>query len=316
MGGPGEHLIAVIPDGQVAIALPSSKVENSSALELGQVGDIFDILLNMCLDPTVYGQDATGNCEETSVVIIPESRIIAIGEPVHDNIILPGTDSDDPFVITFAMQPQDAIILQHLVESEVQLHFERSSGEASSAEGEQVQIVISVQSIASGETITAEALATITIPLADAPFDAIGSLEDLIGRPALTYIDPGQLIVGSMIIEGSGRFGRPSDRLNDRLPEGMVGITVPLDGLSPELETVEITSRVDILTSVCPEAIEQGLMDAEPCDVDEAVSFQDVQVIDFETGKFMVLAVSQDEVTKLVWLIDAGAALTFRLSEE
>ncbi len=114
---------------------------------------------------------------------------------------------------------------------------------------ELVDIVVAIQQISRGSVIPPNAVRLQPWPLEAAPFNAVSSLEDVIGRRARTDIFVEQPILVSMVVDNLSDLAATGSDAAAIIPNGLVGIAVPMDRLTSIAYAVQPGDRVDIIVS-------------------------------------------------------------------
>lgn len=113
-----------------------------------------------------------------------------------------------------------------------------------------IDIVVAVQPLARGAIIPPNAVAIRQWPEASVPIEAIGSLEDVIGRRARSDIYVEQPILTSMVIENLSQLSSTGSDLAASIPVGQRAVAVPIDRLTSVAYGIQTGDRVDIIVSL------------------------------------------------------------------
>ena len=132
---------------------------------------------------------------------------------------------------------------------------------------ELVDIVVAVQAISRGSVIPPNAVRLQPWPLEAAPFNAVGSLEDVIGRRARTDIFIEQPILVSMVVDDLSDLAAVGSDAAAIIPTGLVGIAVPMDRLTSVAYGIQPGDRVDVIVSFLFVDIDEEFQSILPNDV-------------------------------------------------
>jgi pilus assembly protein CpaB len=113
-----------------------------------------------------------------------------------------------------------------------------------------VEIVIAVQQMPRGFRILPSAVELRRWPAESAPFNAIFSLEDVIGKIARTDIFIEQPILTNMIVQDLSELANVGSDLAAVLPSGRVAISIPIDRLTSVAYGIQPGDRVDVIMSM------------------------------------------------------------------
>lgn len=113
-----------------------------------------------------------------------------------------------------------------------------------------IDIVVAVQPLARGAIIPPNAVAIRQWPEGSVPIEAIGSLEDVIGRRARSDIYVEQPILTSMVIENLSQLSSTGSDLAASIPVGQRAVAVPIDRLTSVAYGIQTGDRVDIIVSL------------------------------------------------------------------
>ncbi|HAV77511.1 MAG TPA: hypothetical protein DCX53_09195 [Anaerolineae bacterium] len=111
------------------------------------------------------------------------------------------------------------------------------------------QVYYAAQNVPQGTEITAEMLATFSLPVenvAEVMFEA-GEEANLVGQTARFTLDQGTLITSSMVGSGPGDLSGPAWAL--QVPPGMVAVSVPTNRLATSAYGINDGARVNV--NVC-----------------------------------------------------------------
>lgn len=115
---------------------------------------------------------------------------------------------------------------------------------------ELTDIVVAVQAIRRGSTIPPNAVRLQPWPLEAAPFNAVGSLEEVIGKRARTDIFVEQPILQSMVVDDLSDLAEVGSDAAAILPSGSVAVAIPMDRLTSVAYAIQPGDRVDIIVSL------------------------------------------------------------------
>ena len=132
---------------------------------------------------------------------------------------------------------------------------------------ELVDIVVAVQQISRGSVIPPNAVRLQPWPLEAAPFNAVSSLEDVIGRRARTDIFVEQPILVSMVVDDLSDLAAVGSDAAAIIPTGLVGIAVPMDRLTSVAYAIQPGDRVDVIVSFLFVDIDEEFQSLLPNDV-------------------------------------------------
>ena len=110
-------------------------------------------------------------------------------------------------------------------------------------------LVIAVQPISRGALIPPNAVELREWPLLAAPFNALTSIEDVVGKRARTDIFVEQPILNSMVVDDLADLASVGSDVSAIIPRGRVGISVPMDRLTSVAFGIQPGDRVDIIVS-------------------------------------------------------------------
>ena len=322
LGPIGNDIGAVIPEGMVHFTLPMSyfDFEGQQVYSIDKV----DIRIQLTCDESIYP------CPDDGLIIIHDAPVTALGideDEVNDVDATYGIEAFSKIMI--AVSPENALILQHLVDSGANLSITHSK--ARSEDVETVEIVIALQPIAEDETITAEALAVVSVPLNDAPMNAIGNVDDILNKPTTSDIAPGQPILIPMIDDPLARSAPVSDTVELLVPEGMVAIGLPLsrEVYEPNWEVNKPGNMVDIVLelncnnpstteAMCPGTIQEDITVMMHIGGEEGRPFDNIifPQTSIEMHVFVIVAVPPDGAVTLQQLVEAEIPLYFERSSE
>lgn len=113
-----------------------------------------------------------------------------------------------------------------------------------------VDLVIAVQEISRGQVIPPNAVAVQPWPQQSMPFNAVSSVEDVIGRIARTDIFREQPILTNMIVDNLTGLARVGSDAAAVLPSGLVAVSLPMDRLTSVAYAVQDGDRVDLIISL------------------------------------------------------------------
>jgi Flp pilus assembly protein CpaB len=113
-----------------------------------------------------------------------------------------------------------------------------------------VEIVVAVQDLPRGFRIPENAVQLLPWPEASAPFNAILSLEDVVGKIARTDVFREQPILASMITDDFTSLAEVGSDAAAILPDGLVGVSVPVDRLTGIAYAPRDGDRVDVILSM------------------------------------------------------------------
>jgi Flp pilus assembly protein CpaB len=125
-------------------------------------------------------------------------------------------------------------------------------------------IIVAVQAISRGSVIPAEAIRLQPWPAEAAPFNAVLSLEDVIGKRARTDIYVEQPILTSYLVEGLDDLADVGSDAAAVLPNGTVGVAMPMDRLTSVAYAIQPGDRVDIVISLLFIDIDEQFQSALP----------------------------------------------------
>lgn len=111
-------------------------------------------------------------------------------------------------------------------------------------------VVVSLQNIARGQTITPDSIELRPWPHEALPFSHLTDLEDVVGRIARIDLVPENPILSSMIVDTLDQISPSGSDLAAMLPPGTVGITIPIDRLSSVSYGLQTGDSVDIIASL------------------------------------------------------------------
>jgi pilus assembly protein CpaB len=110
-------------------------------------------------------------------------------------------------------------------------------------------IVIAIQDISRGSIIPPNAIRLQPWPLLAAPFNAVTSVEDVIGKRARTDIFVEQPILTSMVVDDLSNLASVGSDASAIIPRGLVLVAVPMDRLTSVAYALQPGDRVDIIVS-------------------------------------------------------------------
>ncbi|MDZ4764423.1 MAG: hypothetical protein SGI73_07705 [Chloroflexota bacterium] len=113
-----------------------------------------------------------------------------------------------------------------------------------------VQLVVSLQELPRGFRIPPNAVALQPWPEAAAPFNAAVNLDDVVGKLARTDIFREQPILTNMIVDDFQSLARVGSDAAAVLPDGLVGVSIPVDRLTSVAYAVQDGDRVDLIISL------------------------------------------------------------------
>lgn len=113
-----------------------------------------------------------------------------------------------------------------------------------------VDIVVAVQELPRGIVIPPNAVALRPWPQDAAPFNMVGSLDDVIGKRARTDIFREQPILSNLVVEDLTDIARVGSDAAAILPSNLVAVAVPMDRLTSVAYAVQDGDRVDVLISM------------------------------------------------------------------
>lgn len=113
-----------------------------------------------------------------------------------------------------------------------------------------VEIVIAVQDLPRGFRITENAVQLLPWPEASAPFNAIFSLEDVVGKIARTDIFREQPILANMLTDDFTSLANVGSDAAAILPDGLLGVSIPVDRLTGVAYAPRDGDRVDVILSM------------------------------------------------------------------
>lgn len=115
---------------------------------------------------------------------------------------------------------------------------------------ELTDLVVAVQAISRGSVIPPNAVRLQPWPLEAAPFNAVGSLEDVIGKRARTDIFVEQPILQSMVVEDLSDLANVGSDAAAILQPNTVAVALPMDRLTSVAYAIQPGDRVDIIVSL------------------------------------------------------------------
>ncbi len=113
-----------------------------------------------------------------------------------------------------------------------------------------VEIVIAVQDLPRGFRIPPNAVTLGPYPKDLAPFNAITSLEDVVGKIARTDIYREQPILSNLVVEDLTDIARVGSDAAAILPSNLVAVSIPVDRLTDVAYAIQDGDRVDIIMSM------------------------------------------------------------------
>lgn len=113
-----------------------------------------------------------------------------------------------------------------------------------------VEIVIAVQDLPRGFRIPPNAVTLGPYPKDLAPFNAITSLEDVVGKIARTDIYREQPILSNLVVEDLTDIARVGSDAAAILPSNLVAVSIPVDRITDIAYAVQDGDRVDIIMSM------------------------------------------------------------------
>jgi Flp pilus assembly protein CpaB len=113
-----------------------------------------------------------------------------------------------------------------------------------------VDIVIALQELSRGSVIPPNAVALRQFPEQSVPFNAVTSLEDVVGRIARTDIYREQPILSNMIVDSFQSLARVGSDAAAILPSGLRAVAIPIDRLTSVAYGVQDGDRVDLIISL------------------------------------------------------------------
>lgn len=111
-------------------------------------------------------------------------------------------------------------------------------------------VVMSMQNIARGQTITPDSVEVRLWPYDALPFSHITELEDVVGRIARIDLVPENPILSSMIVDTLDQISPSGSDVALMLPPGTVGSVIPIDRLSSVAYAPKMGDSVDIIVSM------------------------------------------------------------------
>jgi Flp pilus assembly protein CpaB len=127
-----------------------------------------------------------------------------------------------------------------------------------------VEIVIAVQEIRRGQIITPASVTLVNVPEYAAPFNAIDNLQDVVEHLARTDIFREQPILSNMIVDSYQSLARVGSDAAAILPNGLVGIALPIDRLTSVAYGVADGDRVDLIISLLFVDVDEIFQTIEP----------------------------------------------------
>jgi Flp pilus assembly protein CpaB len=113
-----------------------------------------------------------------------------------------------------------------------------------------VELVVALQELPRGFRIPETAVALQLWPEDAAPFNAATSLQDVVGRLARTDIFREQPILTNMVVDDFLSLARVGSDAAAVLPNGLVGVAIPVDRLTSVAYAVQDGDRVDLIISL------------------------------------------------------------------
>jgi Flp pilus assembly protein CpaB len=113
-----------------------------------------------------------------------------------------------------------------------------------------VEIVIAVQDLPRGFRIPPNAVTLGPYPKDLAPFNAITSLEDVVGKIARTDIYREQPILSNLVVEDLTDIARVGSDAAAILPSNLVAVSIPVDRITDVAYAIQDGDRVDIIMSM------------------------------------------------------------------
>lgn len=149
-----------------------------------------------------------------------------------------------------------------------------------------VEIVIAVQPMPRGFRILPNAVELRRWPLESTPFNAIRSLEDVIGKIARTDIYVEQPILTSMVVEDLSQLANVGSDLAAVLPSGQVAIAVPIDRITSVAYGIQPGDRVNIILSMLFVDVDEVFQSLQPnCFTLFVISPDGIQISDSICGR-------------------------------
>jgi Flp pilus assembly protein CpaB len=113
-----------------------------------------------------------------------------------------------------------------------------------------VEIIVAVQDLPRGFRIPDNAVQLLPWPEASAPFNAITNVEDVVGKIARTDIFREQPILASMVTDDFTSLASVGSDAAAILPDGLLGVSIPVDRLTGVAYAPRDGDRVDVILSM------------------------------------------------------------------
>lgn len=127
-----------------------------------------------------------------------------------------------------------------------------------------VDIVIAVQELPRGIVIPPNAVAVRPWPQDAAPFNAVGNVDDVIGKRARTDIFREQPILSNMVVEDLTGVAHVGSDASAVLPNGLVAVALPIDRLTSVAYAPQDGDRVDLIISMLFVDIDEAFQTITP----------------------------------------------------
>jgi Flp pilus assembly protein CpaB len=114
---------------------------------------------------------------------------------------------------------------------------------------ELVYLVVAVQNISRGQTITPDSVELRPWPYDALPFSRITDPEDVIGRIARIDLVPENPVLSSMIVDSLDQISPSGSDMAAMMPPGTVGVVIPIDRLSSVAYAPVMGDSVDLIAS-------------------------------------------------------------------
>lgn len=150
---------------------------------------------------------------------------------------------------------------------------------------ELVDIVVAVQSIARGSVIAPNAVRLQPWPLEAAPFNAVSSLEDVIGKIARTDLYVEQPILTSYVIDNLSDIAASGSDIAALIPPGEVAVALPMDRITSVAYAVRPGDRVDVVVSLLYVDIDEEFQSLLPNNVNLVNPTADESSIQLNIGE-------------------------------
>lgn len=132
---------------------------------------------------------------------------------------------------------------------------------------ELVEIVIALQDLPRGFRIPPNAVTLGPFPKDLVPFNAITSLEDVVGKIARTDIYREQPILSNLVVEDLRDIARVGSDAAAILPSNLVAVSIPMDRLTSVAYAVQDGDRVDIILSMLFVDVDEVFQSIVPNDI-------------------------------------------------